>query len=65
MKKIDVIIENLGSLFTFEPLTQMAKDWIDEHVQSDAQWFGQKLVVEHRYAFDLAQGMQSDGLSIK
>jgi hypothetical protein len=29
-------------------LTLRAKEWIDEHVQEDAQWFGHALVVEHR-----------------
>jgi squalene cyclase len=43
-------------------LTLRAKEWIDEHVQNDAQWFGYALIVEHRYAWGLAQGMKDDGL---
>jgi len=35
----DVLVRNEGTLFLFCPLTPRAKEWIDEHVQSDAQWF--------------------------
>ncbi len=46
----DVLVNNVGTLYTFCPLTLRAKEWIDEHVQDDAQWFGHALIVEHRYA---------------
>jgi hypothetical protein len=39
----DVLVNNVGTLYTFCPLTLRAKEWIDEHVQDDAQWFGRKL----------------------
>lgn len=58
----DVLVNNVGTLYTFCPLTLRAKEWIDEYVQDDAQWFGHALVVEHRYAWALAQGMQDEGL---
>ena len=35
-----VLFNNVGTLYTFCPLTLRAKEWIDEHVQDDAQWFG-------------------------
>ena len=58
----DVLVRDAGTLFLFCPLTPEAKEWIDEHVQSDAQWFGNALVVEHRYALGLAEGMKDEGL---
>ena len=58
----EVLVNNVGTLYTFCPLTLRAKEWIDEHVQDDAQWFGHALIVEHRYAWGLAQGMKDDGL---
>jgi len=58
----DVLVNNVGTLYTFCPLTLRAKEWIDEHVQDDAQWFGHALIVEHRYAWGLAQGMKDEGL---
>ena len=58
----DVLVNNVGTLYTFCPLSLRAKEWIDEHVQDNAQWFGHALIVEHRYAWGLAQGMKDDGL---
>jgi hypothetical protein len=58
----DLLVRNEGTVFLFCPLTSRAKEWIDEHVQSDAQWFGNTLVVEHRYAWGLAEGMNDEGL---
>jgi hypothetical protein len=51
--------------FFFCPLTDRAEAWIDEHVQHDAQWFGNCLVVEHRFAWGLAQGMKDEGLMLE
>ena len=58
----DVLVRNEGTVFLFCPLTPHAREWIDEYVQSDAQWFGNALVVEHRYAWGLAQVMKEEGL---
>ena len=58
----DILVRIEGTVFLFCPLTPRAKEWIDEHVQSDAQWFGNALVVEHRYAWGLAEGMKDEGL---
>ncbi len=59
---LDVLVNNVGTLYTFCPFTLRAKEWIDEHVQDDGQWFGHALIVEHRYAWGLAQGMKDAGL---
>ena len=61
----DVLICNEGTLFLFCPLTSRGKEWIEEHVQPDALWFGNALVVEHRYAWGLAQGMKDAGLVLE
>jgi len=58
----DVLVRNEGTLFLFCPLTTRGKSWIDENVQPDALWFGGALVVEHRFAWALAQGMFDEGL---
>lgn len=62
---IDVKIERAGSLFMFQPLTDAAKEWLKENVSEDSQWFGGRLVVEHRYAMDLAEGMKSEGMIVR
>jgi len=61
----DVLVANVGTLYTFCPLSERAKEWIDQHVQDDAEWFGHALVVEHRYAWGLAQGMKDAGLVLE
>ena len=58
----DVLLCNEGTVFLFCPLTPRAEKWIEEHVQSDAQWFGNALAVEHRYAWGSAEGMKNEGL---
>ena len=57
----DVLVRNKGTVFLF-PLTSRGKQWIEEHVQPDALWFGSALVVEHRFAWNLAQGLKDAGL---
>lgn len=61
----DVRIDREGSIFLFTPLTDAAREFIKEHVQADAQWWAGSLVVEHRYARDLARGMANDGLRLE
>lgn len=58
----DVLVHNEGTVLLFCPLTSQGKEWIHEHVQPGALWFGSALVVEHRYAWGLAQGMKDTGL---
>jgi len=62
----DVLVSSVGTLYAFCPLTLQAKEWIDEHVQSKPwQWFGYVLIVEHRFAWELAQGMNDAGLVLQ
>lgn len=61
----DVVVENHGSIFLFTLRTARARRWVDQHVQEDAQWWAGRLAVEHRYAWDLAQGMAADGLRVR
>jgi hypothetical protein len=61
----DVVVENHGTLFTFELRTEQARKWVREHVQDDAMFWGGALVCEHRFAHDLAEGMIGDGLVVQ
>jgi hypothetical protein len=58
----DIFVRCEGAIFLFEPLSVAGQQWIDENVQSDAQWYGNALVVEWRYAGELAAGMREAGL---
>ena len=61
----DILVHNEGTVFLFCLLTSRGKEWINNHVQPDAQWFGSALVVEHRFAWGLAQGMKDAGLVLE
>jgi hypothetical protein len=58
----DFSIENHRSIFLFRMNTPAAAEWVSQNVQADAQLFDDALVVEHRYAHDLAVGMAEAGL---
>lgn len=60
----DAIVENHGSIFLLRPLNAEAKEWLETHVVSDAQWFGGAVVVEPRYINPILVGMQSEGLIV-
>ena len=61
----DVYVSCEGSIFLFTPLTPAAEQWISEHVQADAKWFGSALVVEWIYAAELAVAMRQAGLVLE
>ncbi len=61
----DVLVNNVGTLYTFCPLTLRAKEWVDEHVQDDAQWFEYALIVEPQYVWGPARGMKDAGLVLE
>jgi hypothetical protein len=58
----DVEIRFEGTICLFEPHTRRGKTWIESHVAPDAQCWGRSLVVEHRYAKEIARAMKSAGL---
>lgn len=66
MKKsrVDVFVQDDGSIALFRPATKEAEVWFNEHISDDAQWFGSRLVVERRYVDNLVAGLQGDGLIV-
>jgi hypothetical protein len=60
----DFRCENHDSLFLLFPLTESAQCWIEDHLQSDAQWFGNAVAIEHRYIWAILEGIQNDGLAV-
>jgi hypothetical protein len=65
--KADVVVNGGGSLFVFEALTETGRTWIAENVSTEGYNpdLPNRVYVEHRYAFDLARGMQQAGLRVK
>ena len=60
----DVSVTNEGTVFTFRPLTARAKQWLRENVEEDAMYLGDALIVEHRYAMTLADGLMDEGFKL-
>jgi hypothetical protein len=60
----DFAVENHSSIFLFRMNTPAAVEWVSQNVQEDAQFFGDALVVEHRYIADIVAGIQNDGLAV-
>jgi hypothetical protein len=62
---MDILIHNRGSMFGFQPTSDVGRTWIDENLQTEGwQWLGRTLYVDHRYADDILDGMVNDGLTI-
>jgi hypothetical protein len=54
-----------GSIYTLTPLSEAAREWINENVQAeDCMWLGHSLCVEHRYIADIVKGMRDAGLIV-
>lgn len=61
----DFEIQDEGSIVLFRPLSEAAKEWVRECLPDDAQWFGDAVAVEHRYASNIIVGITSDGMEIE
>ncbi len=63
----DVEVQNHGSLFTFTLCTPLAFDWVEENVECEVHmWLSSRIFAcEHRWARDLAAGMQDAGLKVE
>jgi hypothetical protein len=60
----DILAENHGSVFTLTPMTEAARDWIDENCHIESwQYMGASFAVDRRVAFDIVQRALNDGLT--
>jgi hypothetical protein len=61
----DFLIADHGSIITIAPVSEAARDWIDESVASEPwQWLGGALCVHHRYASNLIEGIADEGFDV-
>jgi hypothetical protein len=60
----DLSVQNHGSIFLLRGETEEGRDWISDHIPSDAQSWGGAIVVEHRYIDDIVAGAMNDGLEV-
>lgn len=61
-RSTDFVIHNEGTIVLFRPRTSLATAWLETNLAGPTTWWGDSLVVEHRYAASLAAGMHQDGL---
>jgi hypothetical protein len=59
-----IIIRNVPSLYLFYLVTPAARRWVTKHVKKDRVMVGNILEVERKFGWDMAYGMDCDGLRI-
>lgn len=60
----DFTIQNEGSIYLVHPHNTVAENHLVDHVDENATFHGDALVVEHRYIRDLAEGLLAAGFSV-
>ena len=58
----DFTVANHGSIFMLYAKSEAAREWVAEHLPSDAQTFGGGIAIEPRYVMDILLGIVNDGL---
>lgn len=61
----DFFCENHGSVFLLRPVTPAAFEWIESHLCSDRQVFGNAIAIETRFVWPIILGIQDDGLEVR
>ena len=62
---VDIEIRNHGSIALIVPLTDLARQWIDENIHAESwQWWGDGLACEPRYIETIVDGMMDSGLQV-
>ena len=61
----DFTVNDQGSIVLLVPLTPQAETWVKDNLPEDRLTFGLSVVIEHRYADDIIQGIINDGLRIR
>jgi Resolvase, N terminal domain len=60
-----IIIRNVPSLYLFYLVTPAARKWVKNHVSKDREMVGNVLKVERKFGWDIAYGMNCDGLRLQ
>lgn len=60
----DFRFANHGSIAILTPLTEVADEWVAEHLPDDAMRWAGGVAIEPRYVEPILEGLQGDGLAI-
>jgi hypothetical protein len=63
--RIDLELSGSGTVYLFRPLTCAARARVKNHLPADATWFGDAVVIEHRYIGTIIGGVIGDGLVVR
>lgn len=61
---MDITIHDGGSIVLFRPVSEHAKTWLADNVEDGAQYLGDALACERRYAGHLLEGLEGAGLVV-
>ena len=62
----DFIFIDHGSVVGFTPLTDEAREWMDEHVAAEGwQWMGKTLMVDQRQGWPYLEAIEGECFDIK
>jgi hypothetical protein len=62
IRPVDFLVSDEGTIWLFSPVTPAAFEFLSEHIEEDALYFGTSLAVEHRFVYDLLIGLREHGL---
>jgi len=62
---LDFSGQDSGSIILLQPLTNNARNWTEERLPEDAQYFGDSVVIERKYFADVLRGLVDDGLTFE
>jgi len=60
----DFVVSGGPSVYLFRPTNEGALEHLQENVSEEAQWLGDGLCVEWRYAAELVTALRSEGFSV-
>lgn len=61
----DFEVTGHGSIWLVQPLNDAAGDHLRDNVSDEAQYFGDRLVVEHRYIGSLVEALAGNGYRVR
>lgn len=60
----DFRFANHGSITLLTPITDAALDWVEENLSAERMNYGPAIVIEPRFAGEILDGLQGDGLTV-
>jgi hypothetical protein len=65
--QLDFIVEDHGSIILLRPITDAAREWVEEYIGEDNGYQGlwPTVTIEGRYLARIIDGIREDGLAIE